>query len=149
MAEEIVCDAWAQELLRRQGHTDHDVQVALARYDRACRRLTAAQQAGDPRRIAAGHSAMELARETLHKRSLAAGRAHQFLLEEMDLLDRASAVRARARESEQDAAAANAEPCETTAHTDRRVIAKPRLRQRARRWLDSLAEPWPANRFLQ
>jgi hypothetical protein len=139
-AEEIVCDAWAQELSRQQDRTDHAAQVALTRYDSACLRLTAAQLAGDPRRIAACQAVVELARETLHKRSLAAGRGHQFFLDEMELLARASTARALARESQQHGTAANAGPCETaTALVDRVVVAKPSLRQRVRRWFYGLA----------
>jgi hypothetical protein len=81
--------------------------------------------------------ALELARESLHKRSLAAGRAHRVFLAEMEALDRASAVRATARgaqQPEQDEAAVNAEPCEPTARVDRVVVVKPGLRQRIRRW---------------
>jgi hypothetical protein len=99
-AEQIVRDARMAQLAEQRGRMDAALRAAGGQYDGACRRLTAAQRGGDPKKIASAHTALEAALEARRRTEIVSGHAHQAFLEEMELLGRAIAFGALARELE-------------------------------------------------
>jgi len=99
-AEQIVRDAWAAELAEQHGRMEAALQAVSGQCDGAYRRLAAAQRGGDPKKIAAAHAALETALEALRRNEIVCERTHQAFLEEMEVLGRATAVSALARELE-------------------------------------------------
>lgn len=78
-AEAIVHSLWLEELAERHQEVWAALQRATARCDAAQRSLTAAQQSGDPRGIAAAHDDLETAKRAARTTLSAWDRLQQFL----------------------------------------------------------------------
>jgi hypothetical protein len=149
-AETIVGRAWATELLRRHDAALFAVNAAYEDCEAAYRLLTAAQRAGDPRRISLAHAAWEQALKVRGDSTAVSDRTHRIIRRELASLARAGRVGpvpALVRGPERGRAASTAAPRGGPGRLLRRIRPGGPGSGAVRRWLGRF-HPRRANRHV-
>jgi hypothetical protein len=146
-AEQIVRDAWTAHLSEQHNRAEAALQAANAQCDAAYKRLAAAQRGRDPKKIALAHTALETALVAQRRSEMVCERTHEAFLAELDLLGRACAVRALARQLEGGDLPAGDGHVDTSSLPLRLALSGLGAARRFRRWLGRLSAPRAANRL--
>jgi hypothetical protein len=135
VAEAVVCQAWSQELTRRHDHAAFTVRVAEETCETARRRLDAAYDDSDPRRISLAHAHLERALNILRESEAACEQIRAAVLAELRLLARTTGQRVLAELVDQWEAETPAPPLQCPDPPDAPVEQTPDKAPRSRpRW---------------